>query len=72
MTDGGCGYPTSQVALIKKLMLDKPNKISYFGIEFCVSGDTMKQLKLELKGENKIVHDVHNLIQAYVEIINNR
>lgn len=32
MTDGGCGYPSTQISNIKSLKNSYPNKIEYYGI----------------------------------------
>lgn len=70
MTDGGCGFPSAPVAAIRKLQSQYPNKIQYSGIEFQTSGDTMKLIKEELGGTNRISYTGAELTSAFLEIIN--
>jgi hypothetical protein len=72
MTDGGCGYPSAQVTMIKNLKNSYPNKIEYSGIEFQTSGETMKLISKELGGTNQISYNVSQLTSAYLEIINRK
>jgi hypothetical protein len=69
MTDGGCGYPSSQITKIKELKNSYPNKIEYFGIEFQTSGETMKLICKELDGTNQISDNVNELTLAYLETV---
>lgn len=70
MTDGGDSYPMEEVNLIKELKNKNPNRIEYSGIEFKVSGHTMKLISSELGGTNTISYNTAQLASAYIEIIN--